>query len=38
MKILVTGAYGLVGKSFQKIVKNSGNVQDEFFFFIKGGL
>ena len=32
MKILVTGAYGLVGKSFQKIVKNSGNVQDEFFF------
>lgn len=32
MKILVTGAYGLVGKSFQKIVKNSGNMEDEFFF------
>lgn len=32
MKILVTGAYGLVGKSFQKIVKNIGNLEDEFFF------
>jgi GDP-L-fucose synthase len=32
MKILVTGGYGLVGKSFQKIVKNMGNLEDEFFF------
>lgn len=32
MKILVTGGYGLVGKSFQKVVKNCGNVEDQFFF------
>lgn len=32
MKVLVTGAYGLVGKSFQRIVKNENNLTDEFFF------
>jgi GDP-L-fucose synthase len=32
MKVLVTGGYGLVGKSFQKIVKSMGNLEDEFFF------
>ena len=32
MKILVTGAYGLVGKSFQKVIQISQNIDDEFFF------
>lgn len=32
MKILVTGAYGLVGNSFQKIVNNHNNTEDEFIF------
>lgn len=32
MKVLVTGGYGLVGKSFQKIVKSIDNLEDEFFF------
>jgi GDP-L-fucose synthase len=32
MKVLVTGGYGLVGKSLQKIVKSKDNLVDDFFF------
>lgn len=32
MKVLVTGGYGLVGKSFQKIVKSKDVLSDEFVF------
>jgi GDP-L-fucose synthase len=32
MKVLVTGGYGLVGKSLQKIVKSKDNLIDEFVF------